>query len=147
MYHRENIREINEALSAARTAIEKINYAKQSLNNAKNWGVFDMLGGGIISSMVKHSKIDNAQNVLRQVNGLLQKLNRELEDISVPDELNIEINGFAKFADYFFDGLISDWYVQNKINENRRRVDEPETRVYDVIYKLEKLVDYEKKNL
>jgi len=102
MYHRENIREINEALSAARTAIGKINYAKQSLNNAKNWGVFDMLGGGIISSMVKHSKIDNAQNVLRQVNGLLQKLNRELEDINVPDELNIEMNGFAKFADYFF---------------------------------------------
>lgn len=97
--------------------------------------------------MIKHSKIDDAQNELRQVNGLLQKLNKELQDIQVPGELNIEIDGFAKFADYFFDGLIADWHVQNKINENRRRVEELETRAYDVIYKLEKMKDYEEANL
>ena len=31
--------------------------------------------------------------------------------------VSLEIGGFSKFADYFFDGLIADWVVQSKIQK------------------------------
>ena len=31
--------------------------------------------------------------------------------------VSLEIGGFSKFADYFFDGLIADWVVQSKIQQ------------------------------
>lgn len=31
--------------------------------------------------------------------------------------MDIEISGFATFADYFFDGLIADLFVQGKIKD------------------------------
>ena len=50
-------REVKEAYSAGRKLIIEVNHAKDELRSAKNWGILDIAGGDMMSSIVKHNKI------------------------------------------------------------------------------------------
>ncbi|HTF87763.1 MAG TPA: hypothetical protein VK843_05095 [Planctomycetota bacterium] len=113
---RADLRELDEALVAGRRALETLDTASDQLGRARGWGSVDMLAGGLITTSIKHSHIDRARNAAERAQGELQRFARELLDLgSRPGGLEIKIDGFEKFADYFFDGLISDWIVQSKI--------------------------------
>ena len=43
---------------------------------------------------------------------------------------------FAKFADFFFDGLIADWFMQSRINESQSSVSCVKDQVSDIVDKL-----------
>jgi chromosome segregation ATPase len=58
-------REINEAINAGNELLYSLDIVKDILDSASGWGVWDMLGGGFISTMAKHSDIDEAQEVLK----------------------------------------------------------------------------------
>lgn len=114
--------EIQEALQAADQALTCLQRADDYLQSAKNWGWFDMLGGGALSTFFKHSKIKDAQYEMEASKKALQNFRRELEDVNQQLHLNLEISDFLIFADYFFDGLIADWLVQNKIMDAKAQV-------------------------
>ena len=38
--------------------------SQEKLNSASNWGIFDMFGGGLFSAIMKHSKMDDAQQLM-----------------------------------------------------------------------------------
>ena len=40
--------------------------ARENLNSAKNWGLVDMFGGGFFTTMLKHSKMDQAKQNMEQ---------------------------------------------------------------------------------
>ncbi|HRU42613.1 MAG TPA: hypothetical protein P5021_11560, partial [Candidatus Diapherotrites archaeon] len=98
------LKEIREAISAGRSVISSLEKAMSSLNSAEGWGVWDMLGGGLISDLAKHSHIDNAKYEAEQAQILLRRFRAELADIRIREDIHIETGGFAKFADFFFDG-------------------------------------------
>ena len=50
--------------------------------------------------------------------------------------MNVEISGFLTFADFFFDGLISDLFVQSRISDAKRQVNEAIYRVETVLGQL-----------
>ncbi|MBN1973942.1 MAG: hypothetical protein JW787_09915 [Sedimentisphaerales bacterium] len=113
-----DMKELKEAISAGRIALNGLDQIISSLKSAKNWGAFDMLGGGLISTAMKHSKINNAREFIHEVQQQLRIFRRELADVDTKTDIKIEIDSFSTFADYFFDGLISDWVVQSKINKS-----------------------------
>ena len=117
------IKELEEAEEAAKQGILALQDLLDSLGSAANWGIWDMLGGGFFSTAIKHSKINNAKREAAHAQRSLERLSQELADVRLKYDLNIEIGGFATFADYFFDGLIADWVVQSRLNEARRRVE------------------------
>ena len=82
---------------------------------AAGWGTWDMLGGDMIATIAKHSKIDSAKQKGQYAQLNLERFQEELADAGVRLNLALEIDGFSKFADFFFDGIISDWIVQCKI--------------------------------
>ena len=88
--------------------------------SAGNWGVADLIGGGLIITAVKHSKINKAKSAVNEVQHLLGCFQRELSDLKISPEsqLGIDVSSFQTFADYIFDGLIFDWIVQSKINKS-----------------------------
>ena len=45
--------EIREALVAADDALDDLYAARDHLRSARNWGIFDIFGGGIIATMIK----------------------------------------------------------------------------------------------
>lgn len=113
----ENRTKAKELLGLSQRAQELLNAAEQKLGSAKNWGFFDMLGGGLISTMVKHNRIDDAMGYIRQAEPLLEKLGSELKQAAISSPGGINLGGFAQFADFFLDGIFVDVYVQNRITE------------------------------
>ncbi len=131
-----NKKEIREAMIAGEKVIASLNKILASLDSAKGWGTWDMLGGGLISDLAKHSHIDDAKNEVSHTQSLLRNFKSELADISLSSSIQIEIGGFAKFADFFFDGLIADWYMQDKIRNSRDSVSNVKNQVEMVLNKL-----------
>ncbi|MDD3705188.1 MAG: hypothetical protein PHC45_03865, partial [Clostridiaceae bacterium] len=133
------LKEVKEAISAGRSVINSLENAMGSLDSAGGWGVWDMLGGGLISDLAKHSHIDNAKYEAEQAQILLRRFRAELADIKIRDDISFETDGFAKFADFFFDGLIADWFMQSKIHNSYESVSRVRSQVQNVLNKLSSL--------
>lgn len=131
--------EINEAKTAGREALSCLRKAQEKLSSARNWGIWDMLGGGFISTLVKHSKIDDASALMEEARRKLQVFQRELRDVEVPARFRVDIGSFLTFADFFFDGLIADWMVQSRIGETREQVEEAICKVERILRDLDDL--------
>ena len=117
-------KEKREAIEAGQRALSSLRTAKENLNSAKNWGLVDMFGGGFFSTMLKHSKMDQARQNMEQAKYDLRNFSRELNDVNMACNLNINTGDFLSFADYFFDGFVVDWMVQDRINNAKRQVEE-----------------------
>lgn len=126
-------KELGEAIQAGNELLSSLNSVQKSLRSAGNWGTWDMLGGGFLSTMAKHSNIDEAQREINDAQYLMKKFHRELQDIGGEINLSIEIGSFLTFADYFFDGFFADIAVQSKIND-------AQDRVWRAIEKVEKIL-------
>lgn len=110
-------KELQEALDAGISVQEDLRLAEESLNSARNWGTYDMLGGGMISTHIKHSRIDEAMEHVYRAENNLQRFSKELRDVGDALSVDMKIDGFLTFTDYFFDNLITDWFVQGRIKE------------------------------
>lgn len=129
------LREIDEAIHAGERALDSLREAKNQLNSARNWGIYDMIGGGLISSMIKHSKIDQANEWMDQANRDLRCFAKELRDVDGED-LQIDTGSLVTMLDIFCDNFFSDLLVQQKINDGRARIDALSDRIEDVLYTL-----------
>ncbi len=129
-------KERQEAIDAGGRALQSLHAAQNDLNSAKNWGIVDMLGGGLMTSFIKHSKMNNAQSHMEQAKYDLQRFSKELGDVSACLNLDFNTADFLSFADYFFDGMVADWLMQDRINNARAQVDEAIRRVQDVMNRL-----------
>ncbi|MFX3636327.1 MAG: hypothetical protein ACE3L7_09775 [Candidatus Pristimantibacillus sp.] len=117
------LKEISEALSAGKGVLSSLTYASEHLDKAENWGNWDMwANGGIISTHIKHGHIDDARTSIHNANRQLQDFNKELSDLQKSTDIHIDISGTLKMADYWFDGLISDWLVQGRIKDGQEQV-------------------------
>lgn len=96
--------------------------AENRLGRARNWGVYDLLSGGLIATYFKHRGIDDAVDCLNRARPVLRTLNRELARFRVNANISLEIDSFAKFADFVFDDIFSGIHVQRRINGAREQV-------------------------
>ena len=110
---------------------------EESLKSAKNWSTWDMVGGGMASDMMKHSRLNEAQRQAEELQRQLRKFKIELADIQVDCELQLQIEGFLKFADFFFDGIFVDWTVHSKIENSAQEVQTVKNQVEKVLHFLE----------
>ena len=131
-------KEKREAADAGNRALRSLKAAQENLNSAKNWGIWDMLGGGFLSTMAKHSKMDRAKENLAKARSDLKNFSRELQDVNMACHLDIETGDFLSFADWFFDGFVVDWMVQDRINQASRQVEEAIHRVEGVLNQLQR---------
>ena len=76
-------KEKREAIEAGRRALNSLQAAKENLNSAKNWGLVDMFGGGFFTTMLKHSKMDQAKRNMEQAKYDLRNFSRELNDVNL----------------------------------------------------------------
>ena len=132
-------REINEALYAGQEALDCLSEARDCLNSAGNWGLLDILGGGMLTTFIKRSKMKDADALVQQARSALKRFQRELTDVENIPEFHIETGDFLSFADYFFDGFLADMMVQSKINEAKRQVDDAIRKVNYIMGQLKGL--------
>ena len=130
-------KEKREAIDAGRRAINSLKTARDNLNSAKNWGLADMFGGGFFTTMFKQSKMEQARQNMEQAKYDLRNFSRELNDVNMACDLNLNTGDFLSFADYFFDGFVVDWMVQDRINNARHQVEEAIRRTGYIINQLQ----------
>jgi DNA repair exonuclease SbcCD ATPase subunit len=131
-------KEIREAITAGHSAIGTADNVLSELEDADDWNTWDMLGGGgIITHMAKHSHLDEAQEKVEQLQGKLRRFKTELADINIHADMQVSIDGFLRFADYFFDGLFADWAVGDKISESQSSVQKVKSQISSALSKLD----------
>lgn len=130
-------KEVQEALSAGENAKRLLGQVQDDLDSARSWGTWDMLGGGLIATMAKYDRLDSAQSSIRAAQRALSDFRTELADVSQLQVPNIQIGEFATFADYFFDGIFSDWYVQSSIKKAQEGVSEVRMKLTAALRDLE----------
>ena len=127
----ENIerKEIREAIICCDRVLDQIFIAKGELKGAKNWGIFDMLGGGFLTGMVKHSKMRQAQSAMTDITSELKVLQRELHDVSDTMEIRMKNTDLDMVLDLFFDNIFTDWNTQSKIGAALKDLEELESDI------------------
>lgn len=130
------LREIQEAIQAGLAAQRALEEMSGDLSGAENWGVWDMVGGGIMATFAKHGCLDDAQDAAYEARRALSRFRTELADVSSEQVPDVELGDFAVFADYFFDGLFADLFVQSRIREAQEQVEAVTQRVERLIVRL-----------
>ena len=139
--------EITEAISAGISARSTADRILSELKDADDWNTWDMFaGGGIITHMAKHSHLDSAQDLVSELQSKLRRFKTELADIQITANMQVNVDGFLRFADYFFDGLFADWAVGDRINQSMNSVSSTKSqisRTLDKLSSMEKAADSE----
>ncbi len=133
-------RELREAITAGQGALSVADRVLSSLDSAESWGTWDILGGGLISDLAKHGHLDEAQAEAEQLQRQLRRFKTELADVTIQADLQVSVEGFLHFADYFFDGLFADWAVLDRISRARGQVYDTRRQIERVIVLLEEML-------
>lgn len=134
-------KELDEASSAGRGALVTADQILHSLDSAHGWATWDLLGGGLVADLAKHSHLDSAQAAVERLQVELRRFKTELADVTIDADLQVSIDGFLRFADYFFDGLFVDWAVMDRINQSQAAVEETRGRITVVLDRLNAMSD------
>ena len=122
MAYEKEKKEIMEAMAAGDDAIYYLEGAMEKLNSAGNWGIADILGGGMIISAVKRSRMREAQREMEKAKQAMRRFSNEVADVDRSMNTDLDLDGFMGFADFFFDSFFIDMMVQSKINDAKRQI-------------------------
>ncbi len=139
MTNEEYQREVLEAIEAANVALKALKQADSDLQSAGNWGIADLLGGGFFISMIKHSRMSDAQKHMDEARWALEKFSKELADVDRGLNLGLDTAGFLDFADVFMDNFFVDWMVQSQISNAQKSVRIAIRRVQEIKEQLSRL--------
>ncbi|MDH3649445.1 MAG: hypothetical protein OEQ53_07160 [Saprospiraceae bacterium] len=134
---------LEDSIQVGHQVTDILNKMVRHLRSAKNWGQWDMTGRQRGASYMKHSAIDKARDLSYQAKHLLIRFQDDLRhsygDRSV--DLHIHFDTFTRFTDIFFDNLISDWIVQQKIQNALSNVLTVKDRVTRIMQSLQVDID------
>lgn len=130
-------RELEEAIAAGTSALRSANDVVLSLKHAEGLGSLDLLGGGFLADMAKHETLDEAQKNVEEMQIYLQKFNKELSDVALRSNLQVGIDRLLKFADVFFDNLLTDAAVLDNIRHSHRQVDQTRDQILGILRQLQ----------
>lgn len=133
-------KELQEAISAGNAALSTTQQVLSSLDSAEGWGTWDLFGGGLVADLAKHSHLDEAQGAIEQLQSQLRRFKTELADVTIQADMQVNVDGFLRFADYFFDGLFADWAVLDKINQSQSQVQNTKSQIAGVLSRLDSMM-------
>ena len=134
-------RELGEASAAGQSALATADGILESLSSAEGWGTWDLIGGGLIADLAKHSKLDEAQAAVEYLQSQLRAFRTELADVTISADFQVNIDGFLRFADYVFDGIFADWAVLDRINQAQAQVEDTRAQICAVLDRLGQMTD------
>lgn len=131
-------REIRELLQAGSRALSTMRSIMNDLDDAEGLAAWDTFGGGTrYYDRMKHDYLDEAQAKINRLQIELRNFKTELSDVEVHADIQVQIDECLKFADFFFDGLFTNWTVMDKIGQSTNQVKHTQNEITAVISKLE----------
>ncbi len=136
-----SLKEIGEAKTEGNAAREALAQALQELNTAEDYSAWDIGGGGMLASAMKHEYIDGASQYMAEAQVCLERFKEELGDV----DLSIDTNDGLYLTDVFFDNVITDLIIQSRISKTKDTVGEALEKVKQALITLD-WIESEKKN-
>ena len=131
--------ELEEALQAGQKALPAADAALESLDSAHGWGTWDLVGGGLVSDLAKYGHLDDAQEQIERLQVALRRFKTELADVEIDADVQVTVDGFLKFADFFFDNLFTDWAVLDRIGQSQQQVQDTRRQIERVLARLKRM--------
>ena len=132
-------REIDEAIRAAHDAVQALWVATERLGSAGSWSTYDTwLGGGMLGSLVKHDRLDQAQQAASYAESRLAVLRSDLADVGVGEEVapELSLDRTTRFVDIWFDNIVTDLAVGQRISKAKETVTSAGAAVNSVAQRL-----------
>src|SRR5690606_35568349 len=108
---------------AAHIAAGRLALATSVLGSAQSWSTYDTwFGGGMIASMFKHDKLDDAAEVLRDAEVSLTTLRRELADLAAGGVAILTFDRRDHAFDTFFDNMFTGISIDRRIKAAAEQV-------------------------
>lgn len=133
--------ELQEAINAGKSALAIADRALASLGSAEDWGTFDLLGGGLLTDCAKYGHLEEAQAAAEQLQAQLRRFRTELADVAVQSAVEIEVEDFLTFADYFFDSFFADYAVMERIHQAQSQMVDTRDQIEAALSVLEGMLD------
>ena len=136
--------EVDQASAAGQQALDFVRAAEQNLHAALLMGQRNMWGSRQYGAgQQKHQYIDLARDMAYKSRHALIQFGNELKDVFHDMELrfNMEIEDFGAFANIFFENLISDFIVQQKISKSLTNVTGTRQQVELIMQQLQQELD------
>ncbi len=140
----DEVRELAEAIEAAQTARQALEQLGRTLSSASGWSTYDtFFGGGVISSAIKHSRLDDAAKEAEYADRCLLVLRTELADLggTAQSGWSIPVEGLTRFLDVWFDNIFTDLAVRERIRAATDNVGNCQRRVRNLIGELGRRTD------
>ncbi|MFC7534466.1 hypothetical protein [Actinoplanes sp. GCM10030250] len=132
---RSDLQRLQRAAKAAARAAEALRAANEYLASAGTWSIADtFLSGGVLSSYVKHERMDEASAHLAGAERQLDALRKELGDRGAVSALGTGpgVDETTRFFDVWLDNIFTDLSVRGRIDAGRERIARVAVQVRDV---------------
>lgn len=126
---RDTEKEITEAKYAGDRVLSAVQDIQNSLNSASGWGVADMVSDSFLADLAKYGSMDDAKRKMQDLKRLMNAYARELQDLHIHLNVNMDVGDGMRFADYFFDNIFTDMMTYNKIDNMKREIQDVRRQV------------------
>ncbi len=116
--------------------LNQLNIVEADLKSARGWGIYDILAGGFFSSLIKKSKISDAENNYKSIQYELNTLKNYLNDFYYDRNYNFSTSSLNQFLDIFMDNIFSDFFTQSKINDSLNQIQSLKSELKNIYYNL-----------
>ncbi|MDO5028077.1 MAG: hypothetical protein Q4E36_02320 [Bacillota bacterium] len=109
-------RKIQEVLLLSHRTLIHLNSALKEIDSAGNWGAFNNLTGGLLSSFTKNDFIEDVLDELFRAKEEAGSLRANLEDLQFYMDL-ASIDQFLSFSSGFFDDYLSQFLADLDLDQ------------------------------
>ena len=126
---------MHDAQQVAADADAALAQARDRLGSASSWSTYDTyFGGGMVASVVKHQRMDEAAQAAAEADRRLAALRTELVDVArlEPTAQQLVISAGLKVTDILFNNIFTDLAVGHQIRQAQQTVDNSAQLVGDI---------------
>ncbi|AEA00465.1 MULTISPECIES: hypothetical protein [Aerococcus] len=112
-----SLKELEEAHQACQEVLVHLDKGIELLQSASKWGMWDLLGGDFLPSLIKRRRIQAANQEIESLAQSLRYLNQELADVSMALPQGLSDGLSDNILDTWFDNVFTDARVQSDIKD------------------------------
>lgn len=135
------ITELEEALDVGYKAFDLVDDIVKELEEAHNLADWDTFMDSFLIDMQKQEHIHNAQDLIQDLRHELRRFKTELADVNIEGDIQIEMDEFSQFADWFFDNIFMDWDIKAKIENSQVQAEDTRAQITNTINLLKDMRD------
>ena len=128
-----NKKELDEAIAVGNQAATLASEVIFNLEKAEELFVWDVLFDSMLVDFQKHDFLDKARHAGEKLQQALHRFRSELADVTIDENIDVVLDDFLSFADFFFDGLFTSIAVNDRIKKSKANMENARNKIYSTL--------------